>query len=189
FGKDQQRLHNLHRTAMIETVAKAPKAPYVLKPKWIEGFQPMWNRANADDMPYLLVNDETPDNVMPQRTQPAQIPAALIQLAGMDNDDMKAATGQFDASLGARSNETSGKAINLRRAQGANSTFNYLDYVVEGIRFTYEILVDMIPRVFDTARVVRVLGADGGEKWKQLYQEVVDPQTGEKVVLNDISKG
>lgn len=189
FGKDQQRLHNLHRTAMIETVAKAPKAPYVLKKKWIEGFEPMWNKANAEDFPYLPVNDQAPDNYMPQRTQPAQIPAALIQLAGMDNDDMKAATGQFDASLGARSNETSGKAINLRRAQGANSTFNYLDYVVEGIRFTYEILVDMIPRVFDTARVVRVLGADGGEKWKQLYQEVVDPQTGETVVLNDISKG
>lgn len=186
-SKDQQRLHNVHRTAMTEAVAKAPKAPYILKPKWIKGLENFWNRANADDFPWLPIRDDA-DGV-PERSRQAEVPAALIQLAAMDNDDMKAATGQYDASLGARSNETSGIAINSRKMQGATATFNYIDNLSYAIKFTYEILIDMIPKVYDTPRVVRVLGDDGGEKWKQLYQEVQDPETGQMVVLNDISKG
>jgi hypothetical protein len=126
---------------------------------------------------------------MPQRANQAEVPAALIQLAGMDNDDMKAATGQYDASLGARSNETSGIAIGQRKQQGATATFHYVDNLGYAIRQTYRILIDMIPKVYDTPRVVRILGEDGGAKWKQLYHQVMDPETGQPVVLNDISKG
>lgn len=185
-AKDQQRLHNVHRTAMTEAVAKAPKAPFITKPKWIKGFESMWQRANSEDRPYLLVSDEATE--LPKRAEQAEVPAALIQLAAMDNDDIKAATGQYDASLGARSNETSGVAINRRNAQSATATFNYADNLAYAIKFTYEILVDMIPKVYDTPRVVRLLGPDGAEQWKQLYQTVVD-DAGNEVVLNDISKG
>lgn len=186
-SKDQQRLHNVHRTATIEAVAKAPKAPFILKLKWIKGLEHFWNRANAEDYPYLPVADTAED--MPKRASQAEFPAALVQLAALDNEDMKATTGQYDSSLGARSNETSGRAINARKGQSATATFNYADNLIYAIKFTYEIMVDMIPKVYDTPRVVRVLGADGGEKWKQLYQEVTDPETGETHTLNDISKG
>ncbi|WP_369916662.1 portal protein [Xanthomonas sp. NCPPB 3005] len=186
-NKDQQRLHNVHRTAAIEAVAKSPKAPFVLRMGDIKGYERFWNNANAEDYPYLPVKDEAKE--LPERSRQAEVPTALLQLATMDNEDIKASTGQFNASLGATSNETSGKAINARKMQGAVATFNYLDNLAYAIRFTYEILVDMIPRVYDKQRVVRTLGADGGEKWKTLYQEVKDPETGQTVVLNDISKG
>lgn len=186
FAKDQQRLHNLHRTLTIEAVAKAPKAPFILKPSWITGYESFWKNANSEDYPYLPI---TETGQVPQRAEQAEVPAALITLANLDNDDMRAQTGQYAANLGAPSNEASGRAIGLRRQQGATATFNYIDNLTYAIQFTYEILVDMIPRVYDTPRVVRVLGEDGGAKWKQLYQEVVDPQTGQPVVLNDISKG
>lgn len=189
FAKDQQRLHNVHRTALVEAVAKAPKAPFLLDPKWIKGYDQFWNNANSEDYPWLPFDSAAANGAIPKRTEQAEVPAALIQLAGMDNDDMKAATGQFDASLGARSNETSGLAIRQRKMQGATATFNYIDNLVYAIRYTYEILVDMIPRVYDTPRVVRVLGEDGGAKWKELYQEVVDEETGQTHVLNDLSKG
>lgn len=185
-AKDSQRLHNVHRTAMIEAVAKAPKAPFILKMSWIKGLEKYWKRANADDYPYLPVNDTAEQ--MPQRATQAEVPSALIQMAGMDADDMKASTGIYDASLGARSNETSGRAIGQRKEQGAVATFHYTDNLSYAIRYEYEILVDMIPRVYDTPRVVRILGADGGEKWKQLYQQVTD-ETGNTFTLNDISKG
>lgn len=188
FAKDQQRLHNVHRSALVEAVAKAPKAPFILDPSWIEGYESMWKNANAEDYPYLLANLNKAGGNIPQRTQQAEVPAALIQLAGMDNDDMKAATGLYDASLGARSNETSGIAINTRKQQGATATFNYIDNLAYAIRYTYEILIDMIPRVYDTPRVVRVLGDDGGEKWKQLYQ-TVQGDDGQQIVINDIRKG
>lgn len=186
-SKDQQRLHNVHRTAAIEAVAKAPKAPFIVKLKSIKGLERFWRNANAEDYPYLPINDEATE--IPQRAGQAEIPAALLQLATLDNEDIKANTGIYDASLGARSNETSGRGILARQQQGATATFNYIDNLAYAIRFTYQILVDMVPRVMDTPRVVRVLGPDGGEKWKQLYQEVVDPQTGQTITLNDLSKG
>lgn len=186
-SKDQQRLHNVHRTAAIEAVAKSPKAPFIVKSKWIKGFERFWRNANAEDYPYLPVHDEA--EAMPQRAAQAEIPAALLQLSALDNEDIKANTGIYDASLGARSNETSGRGIMARQQQGATATFNYIDNLAYAIRYTYKILVDMIPRVYDTPRVVRVLGPDGGEKWKQLYQSVIDPQTGQEITLNDLSKG
>ncbi len=186
-AKDQQRLHNTHRTAVVEAVAKTSKAPYILKMKWIKGLESFWKRANAEDYPYLPVSDEADE--LPKRSPPPDIPAALIQLANMDSDDIKAATGIYDASLGARGNETSGVAIGQRKQQGAVATFHYQDNLSYAMRYQYEIFIDMIPRVYDTPRVVRILGEDGGAKWKQLYQEVIDPETGETHVLNDISKG
>lgn len=200
FGKDQQRLHNLHRTAIVEAIAKAPKAPYLGTPAQFKGFEDRWLNANVEDYPYLPYNPDPTAGGPPARAQQAEVPVALIQAAGMDNDDIKAATGQFDASLGSRSNETSGIAINSRKQQGATATFNFIDNLAYGIRYTYEILGDMIPRVYDTPRVVRVLGEDGGEKWKQLYESkpITDadgnpvlgpdgqPQT---VTVNDIRKG
>jgi len=186
YSKDSQRLHNLHKTAMAEAVAKAPKAPYITTPEAINGFEAQWGKANAEDYPYLLVNEgHTP----PQRSQAAEVPQALILLANSDNDDMRSQTGQYAANLGAPSNEASGRAINARKMQGATATFNYLDNLVYAIKYAYEILVDMIPKVYDTPRVVRILGDDGGTKWKELYQEVQDPMTGQMVVLNDIAKG
>ncbi|AIC11263.1 portal protein [Xylella fastidiosa] len=188
FGKDQQRLHNVHRTALVEAVAKSPKAPFIVDPKMIEGHVQMWNDSHSEDFPYLLANI-VDNGRIPVRVEQAQVPDALIRLAGMDNDDVKAATGIYDASLGARSNETSGIAINSRKMQGAVATFNYIDNLAYAVRYTYEILVDMIPRIYDTPRAVRVLGEDGGEKWKQLYQQVTDPTTGHTITLNDIRQG
>lgn len=150
FSKDQQRLHNLHRSALVEAVAKAPKAPFIVDPDMIAGHETMWKDANAEDFPFLLANIVKCGGAAPRRVEQAQVPAALIQLAGMDNDDVKASTGLYDASLGARSNETSGIAINSRKQQGAVATFNYVDNLAYAVRYTYEILVDMIPRVYDT---------------------------------------
>lgn len=186
-NKDQQRLHNVHRTAAIEAVAKSPKAPFIVKLKSIKGLERFWKNANAEDYPYLPITDEATE--IPQRAAQAEIPAALLQLAALDNEDIKASTGMHNPSLGAQASETSGRAILARTQQGATATFNYIDNLAYAIRHTYKILVDMIPRVYDTPRVVRTLGVDGGEKWKQLYQEVIDPQTGEPMVLNDIGKG
>lgn len=190
FAKDGQRMHNLHRTATAEAVAKAPKAPFMTKPSWIAGHEDKWNRANVEDYPWLPISEDTPDGVFPKRVEQAEVPMALITLGNQDSEDIKAATGQYDASLGARSNETSGKAIGMRRAQGAVATFNYQDNWVAAIRYTYEILVDMIPRVIDTPRVVRILGKDGAEKWVQLYQQVPDPNDPTRTItINDPSKG
>src|SRR5690606_37970090 len=76
-------------------------------------------------------------------------------------DDIKSTFGQFDASLGQQSNETSGKAILARQREGDTATYHYLDNLSKSIRHTGRILIDMIPRIYDTQRVARIIGEDG----------------------------
>ena len=187
FAKDAQRLHNVHRTAMIEAIAKAPKAPFVARRGDIGQFKSMWDNANSEDYPVLYVEDKA--QIMPQRTSQAEVPVALIQAAQIDNEDMKAATGVPDAAMGLRSNEASGAAQRERKLQSATATYNYLDNLLKAMKFEAEILLELIPNIYDTPRVVRTLGPDGGEKWTQLYRQVVDPETGQEITLNDIGKG
>ena len=93
---------------------------------------------------------------------------------------LKASDGIFDASVGARSNETSGKAIMARQQEGDTATFDYQDALNFGIQATGEILLSALPKVYDTPRVVRVLGKDGAEDAVKLYEE---GPNGEKLTL------
>jgi hypothetical protein len=101
------------------------------------------------------------------------------------SEEMKMASGQYDASMGKQSNETSGRAIMARQREGDNATFHFLDNVARAIRFTGKILIDLIPKVYDTARVVRILGEDGTDDEARIdpnapraVVEQKDPQTG-----------
>jgi hypothetical protein len=103
-----------------------------------------------------------------------------LQEALNASDDMKAIVGLYDASLGARSNETSGKAILARQREGDVSTFHFTDNLARAIRHTGRILIDLIPHVYSAERVIRVMGEDGKPEAKQInapYQ-MQDPKTG-----------
>ena len=89
------------------------------------------------------------------------MPAGALQEALNASDDMKAIMGLHDASLGARSNETSGRAIMARQREGDVSTFHYIDNLSRAIRHAGRILIDLIPRVYSTPRMIRVLGPEG----------------------------
>jgi hypothetical protein len=115
----------------------------------------------------------------------ADVPVALVQEMQTSSEDIKAVTGIYDASLGNQSNETSGRAINARQRQGEIATFNYMDNMAKGIRRTWEILVDLVPKVIDTQRSVRILGVDGSEDYAKVNQ--IDPTTGE--AINDLARG
>lgn len=189
-SKDSARLHNFLLTTAMESVANSPKAPLILTPNMIKGYETLWQQAGKEPVPYLLYN---PDGAVPGgkpfRETPADMPMALVNLAGIAGDEIKATTGIYDASLGNRSNETSGVAITARQKQGDNASFNYIDNLTRAIRFTGEILVDLIPKVYDTKRIVRIIGEDGAEKAVTINEDVVDVATGKTVRLNDLSKG
>jgi hypothetical protein len=103
----------------------------------------------------------------------------------MSGDELKSCTGKFDASLGAVSNETSGRAIRARQDEGDVATYNFADNQSKAVQRTFEILIDLIPEIYDTERSLRILGADGAEKYVRVNQP--DPVTGE--ILNDLSVG
>lgn len=154
-AKDPQREFNYARSSLTEMIGLAPKIPYIGR-KGAFDIDPNWNNVNDQSIPYLEFDG--PD--APQRQPLSGPPIAAMQQALTASDDMKAVVGLYDASLGARSNETSGKAIAARQREGDVSTFHFIDNLSRAIRHCGRILIDLIPKVYSTKRVVRVLGQD-----------------------------
>lgn len=185
FAKDAQRAYNYARTAITETVALSPQAKWWATVEQAKGNIEAWADAHKKNMPFMLFNADPKHPGAPTRMGGADVPVALIQESQIASDEIKAVTGIFDNSLGNQASETSGVAIRARANQGQIATFNYMDNQSKGIRLTWEIIMDLIPNIYDTTRSIRILGADGAEKFAKVNH--IDPATGEAV--NDLSRG
>jgi hypothetical protein len=192
-SKDAQRTYNLHRSTMIESAALTPRAPYLATPKMIKGYEEMWATANTANRPYLLY-DPDPDAVeagspgRPTREPPPDVPAALVTLAQQDLGDLQASTGYFDASLGSQVNDsdrTSGEALIARQRRGDLGSFEFLDNLAGALEATYTHIIDMARTVYDTERVVRIVGPDAVEQFVKVN---ADPDNGQNIVY-DLTKG
>lgn len=190
FAKDSQRSYNVTRTSVTETIALAPQSKYWATPEQAEGHLDTWAEAHKKLFPFMLYNaDLKTGGAPPQRMGGPDVPVALIQELQIASDEIKAVTGIFDSSLGAKSNEQTGKAILARQSQGEIATFNYGDNMGKGIRRTWEILIDLIPKIYDTERELRILGTDGAEDYVRVNEFTQDPQTGEMHRVNDLARG
>jgi hypothetical protein len=156
-AKDPQRMFNYWRTTTTELVALAPKTPFIGRKGAFETDSAKWATANIQTHAYI----EYDGPEAPQRQPFAGPPAGAMQEALSASDDMKAIMGLHDASLGAASNETSGRAILARQREGDVSSFHFIDNLARSLRHGGRILIDLIPKVYGTARVIRVLGQDG----------------------------
>ena len=156
-ARDAQRMFNYWRTTSTELVALAPKAPFIGRKGAFDTDQAKWASANSQTHAFIEYDGPEP----PQRQPFAGVPAGALQEALNAADDLKSIMGLHDASLGARSNETSGKAILARQREGDVSTFHYIDNLSRAIRHAGRVLIDLIPRVYSTQRMVRILGPDG----------------------------
>jgi hypothetical protein len=179
FAKDPQRMFNYWRTASTELVALAPKAPWVGA---VGSFatDPKWATANNATHQYLEY-DPVEGGAPPQRQPFTGVPAGALQEALNASDDMKNIMGLHDASLGARSNETSGRAIMARQREGDVSTFNFMDNLTRAIEHTGAILVDLIPKHYDVPRIIRCIKEDGSTYSVPVNQPVMPaaPQQGQ----------
>lgn len=160
FAKDPQMMFNFWRTASTELVALAPKIPFIGPRGSFNTDASKWATANTDNHAYIEY-DPVAGQLPPQRQPFAGPPAGALQEAANAEDDMKSIMGLYDASLGAKSNETSGKAILARQREGDVSTFNYVDNLSRALRHAGRIIVDMIPAVYDLPRIIRVIHEDG----------------------------
>lgn len=188
WAKDPQRLYNFWRSYSAELMGLAPKSPWLVTAPMIKGHEVTWKNANRTNQAYLTYNKD-PDfpNGKPERNPPPIPAVAFDAEAKISEDEMKATTGVYDASLGARSNETSGVAIQQRQQQSDNGSFVYFDNFNFSIARTGQILVDLIPKIYDSARVIRILGADAQEAFVPINQ-TVQTIDGPKLV-NDLSAG
>ena len=170
FAKDPQRMYNYFRTAATETVALTPKAPYLMEEGQIEGHRTEWDSLGVSNLPYLLYKN-VPGIVAPTRQIVTQTAIGEITEANVANDEMKAVTSLYDASLGAQGNEVSGRAISARQAKSDIANFAFHDNLKRAVKYCGKILVDLIPRIYDTERQILVVGEDEVEQMVMINQE------------------
>ena len=165
-AKDAQRMYNYWTSQEAEMLALAPKAPFIGYGGQFEGYEMQWKTANTQNWPYLEVNPDVTDGAgavlpLPQRAAPPLPQTGLIQAKMGAADDIKSVTGQYNASLGQTSNERSGKAILARQKESDTGTYHYVDNFGRMIRYVGRQLVDLIPKIYDTERIARIIQEDG----------------------------
>lgn len=168
---DPQRIYNYWTSSAVESVALQTKTPYLVAIEAIAGFEEDWENANVDNKAYLPYNSMREDgqNIdTPQRVPPPVMSSAYIDGMRIAAQEMMMVSGQYEANMGQKSNEVSGKAVDARERQGDNATYHFIDRMAEAIRFTGRILVDLIPKVYDTQRIVAILEPDGTQKMVQI---------------------
>ena len=179
-AKDAQRMYNYWVSQEAEMLALAPKAPFIGYGGQFEGYEDKWKTANTQNWPYLEVNPDVTDGQgatlpLPQRAQPPMASSGLLQAKAGAAEDIKSTTGQYNASLGMGSNERSGKAILARQREGDVGTYHYGDNLARGVRHIARQLIDMIPKIYDTQRVARIIGEDGETKMVKINPDQQQP--------------
>lgn len=165
--KDPARMVNFSYSEAVQTIALQNKIPYIAAAEAIEGYENAWkgaNRSNDSYLPWNAWDDEGRQLPKPERQQPSVLPAAQVQMLQLSTDQMRAASGQQNANFGVKSEATSGVGIQRLKAQGEIATFHFPDNQVRALRYEARILIDLIPKIYDTKRVIRILGIDGKEE-------------------------
>jgi hypothetical protein len=166
--KDPARMVNYAYSGAVETIGLQNKIPYIAAAEAIEGYEKEWagaNQSTASYLPYNAVDGEGNPIPKPERQQPAVMPQAQISLLQLSLEQMRAASGQNNASFGIKSEASSGVGIQRLKVQGETATFHFPDNLARALHDEAVVLIDLIccGKVLDTARVMRILGVDGKE--------------------------
>lgn len=163
-AKDPQRMYNYWASSETEMIALAPKAPFIGMEGQFEGYEADWKTANTKNHAFLQYRGKSLNGIMappPQRTPFQPDVLAITQARAQSAEDLKATTGIYDASLGARSNEQSGLAIQRRNSQSQTSNFHFIDNLSRSIKHAGRIIINWIPEIYDEKSTVRIVGEDG----------------------------
>lgn len=156
-SKGAQKLFNFQLSNETEALMKQPEAPFMAVAGSIENYAEDWqNPKKAAVLRYDAEVNGKPVQP-PQRLSPPQISQGFMAARASSIDLIKGSMGIYNASLGERSNETSGVAINQRKAEGDVATFHFGDNLVKSITQVGRILVCAIPEVYDTPRLIRII--------------------------------
>lgn len=162
--KDPQRMYNFWTSSATAQVALQTKTPFIAPVRAIAGYEVQWRTANISNysvLPYNDIDEEGNPIARPERADPPQIAQAYVTGMQIAINEMAMVSGQFAPQMGEPSNERSAKAINERQRKGDNATYHFIDNMATAIRFAGKIILDMIPRIYDTQRIMRVMAEDG----------------------------
>jgi hypothetical protein len=165
LAKDSLRAYNYWFSALTEKLALAPKAPFIGAVGQFDTDRDKWQKANTENYAFLqydVIDANGAALGSPQRQQAAPMESGMIAHLQLIEHDIKTSLGMFKANTGEQSAQQSGKAINSLRTQGETGSFHFPDNVAMSIRCAGLQLIDVIPKLYDTRRIVRIMGEDGG---------------------------
>lgn len=171
---DPQRMYNYFSSAAVEYTTLQTKSPWVAPMEAISGLESFYEQSNLMNAPVIPFRQVGPGGLRldaPRREAPPMQAAGYIEAMGIANQEMQINSGQNEATFGMQGNEKSGVALDKRRHQGDVATFHYDDALAAAIASVGIQCVDMIPRVYDTKRIIRIKMKNGEEK-----DIVIDPK-------------
>jgi hypothetical protein len=176
FMKDAARLRNFWRSIAAEQLGYAPKAQWMATEEAVEGREDAIRKAHMTRDPLLVFNDEAVFGQNVQRVEPPVMQTALLNEAQINTQDMKDITGIHDASLGIKSNETSGRAIMARQREGDVASLTYYDNGNAAILEAGDVINQLIGQIYDGTRIVRIIGEDESTKLVSI-NDPMDPNS------------
>jgi hypothetical protein len=174
FMKDNVRLRNFWRSVAAEQLGYAPKAQWIAPESAVDGREDAFRKAHLTRDPLLIYNDDA--TAPPERLNPPEIQAAILQEAALNAQDMKDVTGIHDASLGIKSNETSGRAIMARQREGDVASLTYYDNGNAAVLEAGDVMNQLISQIYDGTRIIRIIGEDESTKFVNI-NDPSDPES------------
>ncbi len=189
FAKDPARIYNYGTSTAIETTALTPKDPYWYTPAQALGHESDYANFNTKNSPFMPYNSDPTAPGPPARTGAPSVNNALLAQIQQASMDLYHVTGMQPPSLGANPELKSGKAIQAQEKLGDRGMYIFEDNKSKSIDYTGEILLDLMPRIYDTARQVRIMAQDGESENVQINETVFDQDKQEDIIVNDLSTG
>lgn len=174
YARDPQRMYNYWVSAETEMIALAPKVPFIGAEGQFKGHETEWKYANVKNAPFLEYVPVSLDGkpVPPPQRQQFEPPIrAIVEATKQADNDLKAVCGFFDASLGQRGPDESGRAILARQKQGETANMNFIDNLSRALWHAGRVYLDLIPKVYDAPRIVHIMRADDSRKAVQINQQ------------------
>ncbi|GAC1407314.1 MAG: portal protein [Candidatus Velthaea sp.] len=178
YAQDAQRMYNYWVSAQTEMIALAPKAPYLVAEGQIEGHENEWAQANTRNMPTLTYKAKSVNNELigaPQRSTAEPPIEAISRAIEQSSNDLKATMGIYDDSLGEGHNDKSGKAILARQKQGDTANAHFIDNLARSQKFCGRLLIDLIPKIYDSPRAIRIVQPDRSSEIVQINKVFQKP--------------
>ena len=185
YAKDSQMMFNYASSAAIERVANAPKAQWLATVNAVKGVEGMWTDQHVNTRDLLLYKFKA-DEPPPARIAGAEIPQAEIALTQMTHSTLMDNIGMHESSIGAKSNETSGKAIENRQIAGEYGTTEFIDNLNYSISTVGDVICDILPSVYSNVKMRRLMLADDTQVDIILNKKIVDRKSGTEHTINNL---
>ena len=164
FAKEPQELYNYAVSQLTELLSLAPKARFLISARMIGAYKDIWDNANIENNIFLpYESDPANPGAKPDFIPPVPIDSSNFNVLAVMEHNIMSTMGRNQASLGDKGDEKSGKAIFARQAQGVSGDTTYTTNFEAALLHSCRVGIDLIPHVYDTERIARIIGEDQAE--------------------------